>query len=66
MESFKCKKGAPWSEEVYYTDRLFVIAEVDDTFIYHIHLGEWFVCQRMFTLIYSSYLQKLFHELFTT
>lgn len=33
-----CKKDAPWSREVEFHDRVFVVAEVDDTFVYHIHV----------------------------
>jgi hypothetical protein len=32
-------KGAPFSEEIDYHEKVFVVAEVDDTYVYHIHLG---------------------------
>ena len=34
-----CMKGAPFSEEIDYHEKVFVVAEVDDTYVYHIHLG---------------------------
>ncbi len=37
--SFFCAKGSPWTQKsVAYVDRVFVVAEVDDTFVYHIHV----------------------------
>eukprot|EP00605_Chrysophyceae_sp_TOSAG23-4_P001612 GSChrysophyteH1.ASY1.ANO1.1772.1 assembled CDS len=33
-----CNKGAPWSTEVHSVSEVFVIGEVDDTYVYHIHL----------------------------
>lgn len=30
--------GAPFSNEIRHYDRVFVVAEVDDTYIYHVHL----------------------------
>ena len=34
----KCHKGAPFSEIVVREKRIFVVAEVDDTYVYHVHL----------------------------
>jgi hypothetical protein len=37
---FLCDRGAPWSNDVHQVEKVFVVAEVDDTYIYHIHLGK--------------------------
>lgn len=34
----KCHSKAPFDQMIYYYDKVFVIAQVDDTYIYHIHL----------------------------
>lgn len=34
-----CSDGAPFSSNVTYIKKIFLVAEVDDTYIYHIHLG---------------------------
>jgi len=36
--SMKCAPGTPFTEHVYFHERVFVVAEVDDTYVYHIHL----------------------------
>jgi len=36
--SSSCLPGAPWSQAVVHHQRVFVVAEVDDTYVYHIHL----------------------------
>ena len=33
-----CQPGAPFSDIIHHYDRVFVVAEVDDTYIYHVHL----------------------------
>lgn len=35
----QCMKGAPFDTVMYHHKRVFVVAEVDDTYVYHIHLG---------------------------
>ena len=37
-DAFKCKTGAPFSELFVFHKRVFVVAEVDDTYSYHVHL----------------------------
>lgn len=32
--------NAPFGDIIHHYDRVFVVAEVDDTYIYHIHLGK--------------------------
>ena len=34
-----CRHGAPFSNVVHYYRRVFVVAEVDDSYVYHIHVG---------------------------
>jgi hypothetical protein len=34
-----CVPDAPYGSEVSYHERVFVVAEVDDSYIYHIHMG---------------------------
>jgi hypothetical protein len=36
----QCLSQAPFDSTVYHHDRVFVVAEVDDTYVYHTHLGE--------------------------
>ena len=36
--SLSCLPGAPWSQAVARHQRVFVVAQVDDTYVYHIHL----------------------------
>lgn len=36
--NFTCDKGTPFSNDVVVEDRVFVLGEVDDTYVYHIHL----------------------------
>lgn len=36
--AYFCDKGAPWDTEVIYHKRVFVVNEVDDTYVYHIHV----------------------------
>ena len=36
--NFSCSKGTPFSNDIVVHDRVFVLGEVDDTYIYHIHL----------------------------
>ena len=39
--SFTCESSSPWNQrKVKYVERVFVVAEVDDTFVYHIHVGK--------------------------
>jgi len=33
-----CEQGAPFSDNIVYHKRVFVVGEVDDTYVYHIHL----------------------------
>jgi hypothetical protein len=35
-----CRHNTPFGSEVRFVDRIFVVAEVDDTYVYHIHLGK--------------------------
>ena len=35
-----CLAGTPYSDEYDYHERVFVVAEHDDTYVYHLHLGE--------------------------
>ena len=35
-----CLPGAPYSNEFDYHERVFVVAESDDTYVYHLHLGD--------------------------
>jgi hypothetical protein len=37
----QCAAQAPFDSTVYYQDRVFVVAEVDDTYVYHTHLGTY-------------------------
>ena len=34
----KCSKQAPFDDTIYHHKRVFVVAEVDDTYVYHTHL----------------------------
>lgn len=36
----QCSKEAPFDSVIYHHNRVFVVAEVDDTYVYHVHLGE--------------------------
>jgi len=36
-----CFAGAPFSHTVHFYERVFVVAEVDDTYVYHIHVGKY-------------------------
>lgn len=36
--AYSCEEGAPWETEVIYHKRVFVVSEVDDTYVYHIHV----------------------------
>ena len=38
-KSGTCIPGAPYSDEFDFHDKVFVVAETDDTHIYHLHLG---------------------------
>eukprot|EP01038_Epipyxis_sp_PR26KG_P010064 gene10064-13524_t len=33
-----CDRGAPFDTKVYFHEKVFIVAEVDDTYVYHIHL----------------------------
>jgi hypothetical protein len=35
----RCRPGAPYSDEFERHQRVFVVGEHDDTFVYHLHLG---------------------------
>ena len=35
----KCNAGAPFDNLVHHVNNVFVVAEVDDTYVYHTHLG---------------------------
>lgn len=35
----KCSPKAPFDDTIYHHDRVFIVAEVDDTYVYHTHLG---------------------------
>lgn len=37
-QRLSCRRGAPFSEVVVHVKRLFIVAEVDDTYVYHVHL----------------------------
>ena len=36
--AYTCEEGAPWDTDVVYHRRVFVVSEVDDTYVYHIHV----------------------------
>ena len=36
--SAQCTDGAPWTSDVHFYEKVFVVAEVDDTYLYHVHL----------------------------
>lgn len=40
MTTTTCLKGAPFDQVIHHYERVFVVAEVDDTYVYHIHLGD--------------------------
>ena len=35
-----CANNAPFDNTIYHHKKVFVVAEVDDTYVYHIHLGK--------------------------
>jgi hypothetical protein len=39
--AMQCAAQAPFDSTVYHQDRVFVVAEVDDTYVYHTHLGTY-------------------------
>ena len=38
-KSGTCSPGTPYSDEFDFHDKVFVVAETDDTHVYHLHLG---------------------------
>jgi hypothetical protein len=49
--SLYCSNSTPFSNIVFYQEKVFVVAEVDDTYVYHIHLGFFF-----YFFFYNSFL----------
>lgn len=43
-KNLSCARGAPFSGQIYYYKRVFVVAEVDDSYVYHIHVGKRQYC----------------------